>query len=333
MDWPPPGLEFNTQNYPKYHQVNEYLPNYERDKIRICRCWQSKKFPFCDDTHRQLVEAGDDVGPLVILYRRRAKKHAPGSIPSSGMALGSMAAASSGSGILSQKRGFDARRFLSTVVPSSLKRTTSTAVIGVLGFSGGWLLSKQFRSDREDKTTSTRSSDLQPLNVVLVEDKIEKTKHQEEHNKEEEAITLTTTSRRTNTRGSERDIAADRERGLLKVNRTVIPSNDLSRDWTTASPVRLLSLAGGGLLESPLDLLKSSFESGNFEKMSGKKINPQDGENPQDSDSSCYIDEEQKSGIKTKKLQVEQKSDVKSPTATSGLHHERTKNPQDDMTE
>ncbi|CAD7959187.1 unnamed protein product [Amoebophrya sp. A120] len=84
MDWPPDGLEFNTQNYPKYHQVNEYLPNYERDKIRICRCWQSKKFPFCDDTHRQLVEAGDEVGPLVVLYRRRAGMPAGGVPPPSG---------------------------------------------------------------------------------------------------------------------------------------------------------------------------------------------------------------------------------------------------------
>eukprot|EP00392_Amoebophrya_sp_AT5.2_P017852 g18274.t1 len=91
MDWPPDGLEFNTQNYPKYHQVNEYLPNYDRDKIRICRCWQSKKFPFCDDTHRQLVEAGDEVGPLVVLYRRRAKPGSAEQFVGGGGTFGAMA--------------------------------------------------------------------------------------------------------------------------------------------------------------------------------------------------------------------------------------------------
>ena len=59
--------------------MNEYLPNPTRDKIRICRCWQSKKFPFCDDTHKQLVEAGDDVGPMVFVYRHNQRGLPPGS--------------------------------------------------------------------------------------------------------------------------------------------------------------------------------------------------------------------------------------------------------------
>ena len=71
MDWPPDSLEFNLYSYPKYHQIKEYLPNNERSKIRICRCWMSKKFPFCDDTHKQLMEAGDNVGPMIMTYSRK----------------------------------------------------------------------------------------------------------------------------------------------------------------------------------------------------------------------------------------------------------------------
>lgn len=48
--------------------------------VRICRCWQSRKFPYCDDTHKVitfyvpqnaqlLVENGDDVGPFVVQLR------------------------------------------------------------------------------------------------------------------------------------------------------------------------------------------------------------------------------------------------------------------------
>mmetsp|Transcript_59635 Transcript_59635/g.111594 ORF Transcript_59635/g.111594 Transcript_59635/m.111594 type:complete len:113 (+) Transcript_59635:135-473(+) len=34
--------------------------------IKVCRCWQSKRFPYCDDTHKVLIEAGDNVGPYVV---------------------------------------------------------------------------------------------------------------------------------------------------------------------------------------------------------------------------------------------------------------------------
>ncbi|SBS83240.1 hypothetical protein, conserved [Plasmodium ovale curtisi] len=39
---------------------------HEKEKvIRICRCWQSAKFPYCDDTHKVFIENGDNVGPYV----------------------------------------------------------------------------------------------------------------------------------------------------------------------------------------------------------------------------------------------------------------------------
>lgn len=37
------------------------------DKQAFCRCWRSKKFPYCDGTHSKYnTDTGDNVGPLVI---------------------------------------------------------------------------------------------------------------------------------------------------------------------------------------------------------------------------------------------------------------------------
>ncbi|XP_068710541.1 CDGSH iron-sulfur domain-containing protein 2 homolog A-like [Montipora capricornis] len=37
------------------------------DKTVYCRCWKSKKFPFCDGSHNSHnKETGDNVGPLVL---------------------------------------------------------------------------------------------------------------------------------------------------------------------------------------------------------------------------------------------------------------------------
>ncbi|XP_005618779.1 CDGSH iron-sulfur domain-containing protein 1 [Canis lupus familiaris] len=37
------------------------------DKTVYCRCWRSKKFPFCDGSHtKHNEETGDNVGPLII---------------------------------------------------------------------------------------------------------------------------------------------------------------------------------------------------------------------------------------------------------------------------
>lgn len=37
------------------------------EKAVYCRCWRSKKFPYCDGAHaKHNQETGDNVGPLII---------------------------------------------------------------------------------------------------------------------------------------------------------------------------------------------------------------------------------------------------------------------------
>jgi CDGSH-type Zn-finger protein len=36
------------------------------EKVAICRCWKSAKFPFCDGAHQKLNAAGDNVGPALV---------------------------------------------------------------------------------------------------------------------------------------------------------------------------------------------------------------------------------------------------------------------------
>uniref|UniRef100_A0A3Q3W7Z1 Iron-binding zinc finger CDGSH type domain-containing protein n=1 Tax=Mola mola TaxID=94237 RepID=A0A3Q3W7Z1_MOLML len=39
-------------------------------KAVYCRCWKSKKFPYCDGSHaKHNEETGDNVGPLIIKKR------------------------------------------------------------------------------------------------------------------------------------------------------------------------------------------------------------------------------------------------------------------------
>ncbi|XP_047002124.1 CDGSH iron-sulfur domain-containing protein 2 homolog isoform X1 [Schistocerca americana] len=40
------------------------------DKVSFCRCWRSKKFPYCDGTHNKVnQETGDNVGPVVLKHK------------------------------------------------------------------------------------------------------------------------------------------------------------------------------------------------------------------------------------------------------------------------
>jgi len=41
------------------------------DKAVFCRCWRSKKFPYCDGTHTKFnEESGENVGPLIVQKKK-----------------------------------------------------------------------------------------------------------------------------------------------------------------------------------------------------------------------------------------------------------------------
>merc|ERR1711976_1148919 len=44
------------------------------DKGVFCRCWKSKKFPYCDGSHnKHNQETGDNTGPLIV--KRKTRHH------------------------------------------------------------------------------------------------------------------------------------------------------------------------------------------------------------------------------------------------------------------
>eukprot|EP00730_Choanoeca_flexa_P000166 TRINITY_DN10075_c0_g2_i1.p1 TRINITY_DN10075_c0_g2~~TRINITY_DN10075_c0_g2_i1.p1 ORF type:complete len:175 (+),score=28.15 TRINITY_DN10075_c0_g2_i1:67-525(+) len=41
--------------------------DFEGEQLAFCRCWKSKKFPYCDGSHTAHNKAtGDNVGPLIV---------------------------------------------------------------------------------------------------------------------------------------------------------------------------------------------------------------------------------------------------------------------------
>ena len=55
----------NDTNKPNRCEIN--LQSLNKNKIAICRCWKSKKFPYCDGSHNQYNEDNNDsLGPAII---------------------------------------------------------------------------------------------------------------------------------------------------------------------------------------------------------------------------------------------------------------------------
>ncbi|PFH33299.1 zinc finger cdgsh type protein [Besnoitia besnoiti] len=64
-------LDFNTRKFPQYSHIieNSPQPGQPERVVAVCRCWQSKKFPYCDGAHKVMMEAGDNVGPFLAKLR------------------------------------------------------------------------------------------------------------------------------------------------------------------------------------------------------------------------------------------------------------------------
>ncbi|CAD7965629.1 unnamed protein product [Amoebophrya sp. A25] len=85
------GEILNVLGYPQVHEVfKPSLPNVaSRERMVVCRCWLSLRFPYCDNTHQKLWRQGINVGPCMVQLEHqavRAKKLAAINAPSSSSA-------------------------------------------------------------------------------------------------------------------------------------------------------------------------------------------------------------------------------------------------------
>ncbi|MGE3878321.1 MAG: CDGSH iron-sulfur domain-containing protein [Planctomycetota bacterium] len=56
----PPEAPGRVQNRP-------FVVSCSPGKYAYCQCQRSARFPFCDGTHRELVAAGTDIGPMKVV--------------------------------------------------------------------------------------------------------------------------------------------------------------------------------------------------------------------------------------------------------------------------
>lgn len=91
------GDPMNLFNLKSVHTEVIYPTNKRIMNFSICRCWQSTKFPICDNAHKTLQKQGCDCGPAMLEVRQAPSLKPVGAECSSGEKL-------SGSG--ERKNGF-----------------------------------------------------------------------------------------------------------------------------------------------------------------------------------------------------------------------------------
>ena len=60
------GEPLNTLGYQVVHEKVVYPTGTKPTRLTVCRCWQSLRFPLCDNTHQRLQKLGVDVGPVMV---------------------------------------------------------------------------------------------------------------------------------------------------------------------------------------------------------------------------------------------------------------------------
>eukprot|EP00927_Polykrikos_kofoidii_P061943 TRINITY_DN56760_c0_g1_i1.p2 TRINITY_DN56760_c0_g1~~TRINITY_DN56760_c0_g1_i1.p2 ORF type:complete len:134 (-),score=20.29 TRINITY_DN56760_c0_g1_i1:154-555(-) len=60
------GDNLNTLGFPVVHEQIFQRPAGKPTRTVVCRCWQSMKFPLCDNTHQRLQKQGINCGPVML---------------------------------------------------------------------------------------------------------------------------------------------------------------------------------------------------------------------------------------------------------------------------
>ncbi|CDJ41521.1 Chromosome II, complete genome, related [Eimeria tenella] len=64
------GDPMNVFNLPSVHTEVLYPTAKRTVNFSICRCWQSTKFPICDNAHKVLQKQGCNCGPTMLEVRQ-----------------------------------------------------------------------------------------------------------------------------------------------------------------------------------------------------------------------------------------------------------------------
>eukprot|EP00929_Paragymnodinium_shiwhaense_P013431 TRINITY_DN121286_c0_g1_i1.p1 TRINITY_DN121286_c0_g1~~TRINITY_DN121286_c0_g1_i1.p1 ORF type:complete len:152 (-),score=22.38 TRINITY_DN121286_c0_g1_i1:253-708(-) len=60
------GDKLNLLGFPEATEMVFDKPSAKPHRVVVCRCWQSLKFPLCDNSHQRLQKQGVKCGPLML---------------------------------------------------------------------------------------------------------------------------------------------------------------------------------------------------------------------------------------------------------------------------
>ena len=78
------GEPLNTLGYQKVHEKSVITAGTKPVRVTVCRCWQSLRFPLCDNTHQRLQKLGCNVGPVMVEIKSKPMPVSASPSPSSG---------------------------------------------------------------------------------------------------------------------------------------------------------------------------------------------------------------------------------------------------------